>query len=401
MDKKKILICSHTMIIGGVERSLIDLLNNIDYSNFDVDLFLYRHIGEWMDEIPSSVNLLPEIPEYACLYKSFSEIKTISDFKVFFGRMTGKLLSYIYSKRMKYKSSFVQMEYSHKYTKKFMPKISPDKNYDLAISFLTPHYFVAEKVSAKNKIAWIHTDYSNEDYNINIESEYKMWSQYDYIASISDKCTAGFLTKFPSLENKIIKVENCLSRDNIKRRADEYLPAEYSDDYINILSVGRYSMAKNFDNVPEICKIIRENGFNVKWYLLGFGGCEDIIKHKISENGMEDYVVLLGKRDNPYPYIKNCDVYIQPSRYEGKCVAVREAQILNKPVIITNYMTANSQLRNGYDGVIVPMNNELCAKAVCDVLSDEDLLHTISENTKANDYTNVSELNKLYRIMDR
>lgn len=397
--KKKILICSHTLIIGGVERSLIDLLNCIDYENHDVDLFLYRHIGEWMNEIPKEVNLLPEIPEYACLYKSFSEIHKFSEYKVYLGRAIGKYLSMIYSSIKRFPQSFVGIEYSHKYTKIFMPKISPSTKYDLAISFLTPHYFVAEKVNANKKIAWIHTDYSDKNFNVNIKSELKMWSKYDNIASISDECTKGFLIKFPQLKDKIIKVENCLSSKVIIEKSKEYLPSEYSDENINILSVGRYSMAKNFDNVPEICKKVREAGYNIKWFLLGYGSCENLIIEKIKEFQMENKVILLGKRENPYPYIKNCDIYIQPSRYEGKCVAAREAQILNKPVIITNYATANSQLKDGYDGVIVPMDNEGCAQGIVDVIKNKELQRKLIENTKTVDYTNSSELQKIYDLI--
>lgn len=398
--KKKILICSHTLNIGGAERSLIDLLNCIDYEKYDVDLFLYRHIGEWMSEIPNQVNLLDEVEEYSCLYKSFSEIHTFGGYKVFLGRAVGKYLSIAYSKRKKFPQSFVGIEYSHKYTKPFMPKICPETEYDMAISFLIPHYFVTDKVRAKVKVAWIHTDYSNENFNVNIKSELKMWNKYDKIAAVSDECAVGFLSKFPQLEDKIIKVENCLSVEAVSRKSEEYIPQEFAKDSINILSVGRYSMEKNFDNVPEICSIIRDNGFNVKWFLLGYGSCEQIIRDKIKKFGMEDYVILLGKRDNPYPYIKNCDLYIQPSRYEGKCVSVREAQMLNKPVIITAYATSKSQLKDGYDGVIVPMDNKDCADGICSVLSDEALIKRIIENTKNVDYSNKSELEKLYALMN-
>lgn len=397
--KKKILICSHTLNIGGAERSLIDLLNCIDHENYDVDLFLYRHIGEWMNEIPKEVNLLPEIPEYACLYKSFSEIYKFCEYKVFVGRAVGRYLSMAYSRIKKFPQSFVGIEYSHKYTKIFMPKIAPDTKYDLAISFLIPHYFVTEKVNADKKIAWIHTDYSDKNFNVNIKSELKMWAKYDYIASISDECTKGFLTKFPQLRDKIIKVENCLSPKIIIKKSNEYLPSEYSDENIIILSVGRYSMAKNFDNVPEICKKVREAGYNIKWFLLGYGGCENLIVEKIKEFQMEDYVILLGKRDNPYPYIKNCDIYIQPSRYEGKCVSVREAQMLNKPVIITNYATSKSQLTDGFDGIIVPMDNDGCAQGIIDVIKNKELQKKLIENTKATNYSNESEIEKLYKLI--
>ena len=141
-------------------------------------------------------------------------------------------------------------------------------------------------------------------------------------------------------------------------------------------------------------------GLNIKWYIIGYGGDEEKIIQNIKKNHMEDYVILLGKKTNPYPYIKACNVYVQPSRYEGKCVSVREAQILNKPVIITNYATAKNQLVNGYDGMIVPLENEKCALGIYNVLTNKDLLHTISENTYKSDYSNYDSINDLINLIN-
>ena len=114
---------------------------------------------------------------------------------------------------------------------------------------------------------------------------------------------------------------------------------------------------------------------------------------------MEEYVVLLGKRTNPYPYMKACDIYAQPSRYEGKSVTVREAQMLRKPVVITNYATAKSQIENGVDGVIVPVDNEGCAKGIADFLRNTQLQNDIISYLHDHDYGNVDEVEKVYRIV--
>ena len=168
---------------------------------------------------------------------------------------------------------------------------------------------------------------------------------------------------------------------------------------VSLLTIGRFSPQKKMDEIPQICKRIRESGIDAKWYLIGFGGDEVLIRQRIAEAGAEDYVIILGKKENPYPYIKACDIYVQPSRYEGKSVAVREAQILGKPVIITNYATAASQLKDGVDGVIVPMDIDACADGIIKVIKDKRLQETLIENTKKTDYTNASEINKLYSIV--
>ena len=168
-----------------------------------------------------------------------------------------------------------------------------------------------------------------------------------------------------------------------------------------MLSIGRYCTAKNFDNVPDICSRLVSAGLNVKWYLIGYGGDEELIRQKILEAGMEEHVILLGKKENPYPYIKACDLYVQPSRYEGKCVTVREAQMLGKPVVITRYATSASQLEEGVDGVIVPMDNEGCAEGIAVLLRNPEEMARLSDCCQQRDYTNAAEIGKLYALTEK
>lgn len=397
--KKQILIVNHALELGGAERSLIGLLSALDSEEYDIDLFLLRHEGELLKEVPVYINLLPSIPAYTVLARPMIDTLKEGHILLTVARLVGKFLAKQYDKRMQYSESGVALEYSHKYTAPLMPMIQPEKEYDLAISFLTPHYFVVDKVKAKKKIAWIHTDYSLVQ--VNRESELKMWNQYDVIASISEKVTESFLQNFPTLENKVQVIENILPEAYIRSLSNvEIDESEMKENGINLLSIGRYCHAKNFDNVPEICKHLVNKGMDVYWYIIGFGSGEELIKNKIKEFGMEERVILLGKKENPYPYIKNCDLYVQPSRYEGKCVAVREAQMLGKPVVITDYPTSKSQLEVGVDGIIVPMENQLCAYGIAELLNDSEKMNELSENCKKRDYSNSSEVEKIYQLME-
>lgn len=395
--KKKIFIFSHAMEIGGAERALLGLLNSIDYSKYEVDLFLLKHSGELMPLIPKQVNLLPEISQYSAIMKPMVLALKEGQIKVVLGRLCGKLKAKLYDIKHTLNRSAVAIEYSHKHTVKYLPRVN-NGHYDIAISFLTPHYIVSEKVNADKKIAWIHTDYSTIE--LDVKSELAMWSKFDNIVSISDDVTRAFLSTFPSLENKIVKIENILSKDFIEEQADLFnVENEMTDDSVKLLSIGRFCEAKNFDNVPEIASIIKSKGVDFKWYIIGYGADENLIKSKIAQYNMEDTVIILDKKENPYPYIKACDIYVQPSRYEGKCVAVREAQILNKPVIITNYASSKSQLQDGFDGIIVPMDNQGCADGIVKVIDDKDLQNQLIENTKKTDYTNSKEIEKLYKLI--
>lgn len=395
---KKILLVSHAMEIGGAERALLGLLENVDTSRYQVDLFLLRHEGELLSLIPEKINLLPEIPEYTVLARPMKQTLKEDFVRLTLARAYGKWKAKQFDRKHGYSEAYTALEYSHKYTKSFMPPIMAGTEYDLAISFLTPHYFVAEKVRAKKRIAWIHTDYSFVQ--IDTESERKMWAPYDHIASISEDVTKGFLTKFLSLADKVVLIENILPKTLIEKQAqDEPDTPISSSDRMSLLSVGRFSYPKNFDNVPDICRRLVELGCDVNWYLIGYGQDEALIRQKIEEAGMQDRVIILGKKENPYPYIKACDLYVQPSRYEGKCVAVREAQMLGKPVVITDYPTAGSQLENGVDGVVVPLDNEKCAEGIANLLSDPKRIQMLIENCRNRDYTNSAEIRKLEKLL--
>lgn len=395
---KKILIISHAMEIGGAERALLGLLNSLDYSKYQVDLFLCRHQGDLYKQIPKQVNILPE-NKAKYLAVPIIDLLKQREFKVFYGRMKSKLLSKRKVRKLRLNNdNQVELTYSHKYTYKYFDFINKDTTYDLAISFLTPHYICLNKCSAKKKIAWIHTDYSTID--IDVETELAMWNGYDYVTSISDNCTDSFLSKFPTLKDKIVRIDNIITNQMIEDQSNEFIPNDLpqKEGYL-LCSIGRFTNAKNFDNVPEICKFILEKGINVKWYLIGFGGDEQLIRNKVQEYNMQEHVFILGKKTNPYPYIKACDFYIQPSRYEGKAVTVREAQILCKPVVITDFPTSKSQLIDGYDGVIVPMDNTGCAKGIVDFIRNKELQEKIINNLKNNDYSNSKEVEKIYRIV--
>lgn len=395
---KKIIIVSHAMEIGGAERALLGLLNSFDYSNYEVDLFLMRQEGELFKFIPKEVNLLT-INQARCLAVPMKSLFFKHATKMLYGRLKAK---YLARKRVNKlglkKENQVELTYSHKYTWKYIDDINPNITYDLAISFLTPHYICMNRVKAKKKIAWIHTDYSTID--IDVETELSMWKGYDYIASISENVTETFLKKFPTLQDKIIRIDNIVTSNMVEQQADEAIDSEFEQEkHLKLLSIGRFSYQKNFDNVPEICRFILKSGLNVKWYLLGFGGDEQLIRENIGKYGMKDKVIILGKKDNPYPYIKNCDIYVQPSRYEGKAVTVREAQILHKPIIITDFPTARSQVEDGYDGVIVPLDNEGCADGIVRVIKDRALKNQLIENMKKTEYSNENEIEKIYRLM--
>jgi glycosyltransferase involved in cell wall biosynthesis len=394
---KKILIIQSTMELGGAESSLLGLLDALDRKKFDVSLFLYSHEGELLPYINPEIHFLPEIREYKELLLPVEKNFRDGFWKIGVARCFAKLRSWASKGPLHMSHNYKQ--YFHKLCMPYLPAIPG--NYDLAISFNDPHYIIGMKATARIKMAWFHTDASRIDYCDDIEKE--MWGMSDYVVNVSKSCKKAFDEKHPYLSNRSIVIENILSSTFVKKQSEAMNVSGEMDvdgSCVKILSIGRFTFQKRFDEVPELTKLIRDSGINVNWYLIGYGGDEALIRQKIKEAGMQEYVIILGKKENPYPYIKACDIYIQPSRYEGKSVAVREAQILNKPVIITNYATASNQLEDGIDGVIVPMDTEACAKGIMEVIRDKNLQQRLIDNTKKKDYTNAHEVKKIYQLME-
>ena len=386
MKKKKMLVVMPSaMDLGGVERSLIGLLETIDPEKYSVDLFIYGHHGPLFVQIPANVNLLPEVKELAYLRESFGEKLRHGCFVSALLRMKDAALQK-FGKRVNYDKTWAVV------MRICAPRLK--KQYDLALGFFLPFDFLSEKVDAKVKLGWIHTDYSSE--KADWDSLLNQYNKVDYIIAVSQKCGNVFAEKFPQLRSQIRIIENILPEKLIRQQAlEEIHDMPRVADETLLLSVGRFSHAKNFDNVPWICKKLLEAGVHVKWYLIGYGPDENLIRSNIIQAGMEEHVIVLGKRQNPYPYIAACDLYVQPSRYEGKAVTVREAQMLGKPVVITRYATSSSQLEDGVDGLIVPMDNEGCAEGIAALLADSVKMECFAKECAARDYANVAEIEKI------
>ncbi|MBD2872039.1 glycosyltransferase [Paenibacillus arenilitoris] len=396
---RNVLVASYDMEVGGVERSLAGMLDQFDYASHAVDLMLYRHQGDFMPLLSGNVNLLGEVAEYATFRKSIGE--TLRDRQLPIG--IARVLSRVHArllgswKRIA-EPGYIQQQLMWKYALPFLPKTETE--YDVAISYLWPHYYVAEKVKAGKKVAWIHTDFSTVE--TNRAMDLKMWNKFDHIIAVSDACKASFLAKYGSLSAKVTVIENIMSPEFVKGMAAENDPdnAMKADKRFKLLTVARLSHAKGIDQAVKACKHLADRGYDrIAWYVVGYGGDEGMIRELIAQYGLEERFILLGKQTNPYPFIRECDLYVQPSRYEGKAVTVTEAKILGKPIVITDYATSASQVVDGVDGVICELSPEGIARAVERLYHDEELRKRLARYLDGQDYGNGGELDKLYQLL--
>lgn len=396
---KKVLISSFDMEIGGVERSLISMLDSFDYEKYVVDLMLYKHQGEFLNLIHDKVNLLDEVPQYTTFRKSISETFKDKQCSIGVARILSKINAEIMGKVKKISEpGYYQMQLMWKYSFPFLPKVNEE--YDVAISYLWPHDFIAYKVKAKKKIAWIHTDYSIIEPHRDLDL--KIWNKFDHIIAVSEACKNSFLKKYNELENKVTVIENITSPAFIREMAKVEIDSKIvTDDRFKIVTVARLSHAKGIDNAVQSLKLLKDRGYkDIAWYVVGYGGDEGMIKELIQNLKLENEFILLGKQTNPYPYMQAADLYVQPSRYEGKAVTVVEAQILSKPVLITDYTTARSQVRDGIDGCITELSVEGIGDGIEKLYRDSGVRNKLVNHCLKMDYSNDYELDKLYQLIN-
>lgn len=385
------------MEIGGAERALLGLLDSFDYDRFDVDLLLCAHTGDFLPLVNSRVNLLQYDKRFDFFTCPISKLIKNGQWRKAIYRILAKQKEKIRSQQMgKPHSVWHAQQIIHQYISPCLPDIN--KQYDLAINFLGIPSILTCHVKSAVKMAWIHTDYSKVVADPDIDRFY--WDKVDWIVNVSDECKHVFDSYYPEYEHKSIVIENILNTELTKKLALENVNLPFKEDCLNLLSIGRFGEAKNFETIPYYCHQMVSNGLrNFKWYIIGYGGGEQLIRDNISKYDVADHVEILGKRVNPYPYIAKCDVYLQPSRFEGKAVTVREAQMRGKPVVVTNYDTATSQINNGIDGIILPMDKDEFSSGLIDILAEQSSLSKVSTYCQSHTFGNESEIEKIYSLI--
>ena len=367
---KKLLFVNISLYNGGAEKSLVNLLNEIPVGLYEIDLMLFRPEGMFIKQVPNHVNIVDTPKELKRLY-SFSFMKLIAT-----------IISRIFSSNGADAAGF-RWKYFYSRIVKQM-----SKEYDVAIAYMSGEatYFIDEKVNAKRKLTWVHNDYKQAGFSDKYDREH--FRNMDAVVTISDACLDVLNDVFPELSNKTYNIANITSSALTRKRADEFEPLEYSDDEKTLLSIGRLNEQKGFDMAIRAAALLKERGIQVKWYVIGDGSLKKELTSQIKKYGVEDCFRLLGTRENPYPYIKHCTVFVQTSRYEGKSVVLDEAKILAKPIVVTAYPTVNDQIKNDLEGIVVPISAEGIADGIQKMLADDDLRNGFQKYLAGREYGN-------------
>lgn len=398
MDKPRIriLIVSAGMRIGGVERGLLGLLEALGPDRYEISLFLNSHDGDLMRLLPSWVRLLKPIPAYAEIDRPIRQV-LFSSPGIAFARLASKFVTAL--KRVCGVEGDL-LARSVRYCLPFLPPVPGE--YDVAFGFLTPHDVVLRKVAAPRKLGWIHTDYSHEPCDVPFEAP--TWLALDALVAVTDGAGRAFERRFSLPAGKVQTVKNVLPAAFIRSQAaacDVSAEMPMADGALRIFSAGRLAAAKGFDLAVEAADVLSKRQLNFRWYVAGSGVEEARLRRMIAERGLQSRFFLLGDRTNPYPYMSACDIYVQPSRYEGFGIAVREAQILGRPVVITDYSIARDQVEHGVDGWVCAVTPSGLADAIALLGSDSSLRERLSSATRQRDYTNAQEIARLELLLAR
>lgn len=388
--KKKLLIVMTTLYNGGAERSLVNLLTELPSDKYEVDLLLFKREGMFVSQVPSNVNFL-ETP--SGLKKMYGPLKNAG--LMIPWKLAANVISRIAVRKDREQRYF---RWKHFYSK-CVEKVP--KHYDVALSYVSGEvmYFVDEMVDADKKIVWIHNDYRSAGHPK--QKDYPYFERMSGIVSISEACVDILKEEFPAFKDKIYMLENITSSIVVRNRAEEFYPSEYDENGSNILSIGRLSTQKGFDMAIDAAAVMKSKGVTFKWFVIGNGELESELKQRIEKNGVEDCFILLGPRENPYPYIKHCTVFAQTSRFEGKSVVLDEAKILGAPILATNYPTVCDQLTDQVSGKIVKMDAEHIAEGLSEMLDNEDFRKKLSDYLTSREWGNQKEIEKYMELIDK
>lgn len=393
MRKKKILFVIESLTAAGAEKSLVTFLSVLDKEKYEIDLQLFAYGGEFEKYLPNEVNLLLPLGYTQFVNKSIWRQLLTFDLQKIISRWT-----YSFSIRKKGLRHKDRARLFWKYVSNCIPR--SEINYDIAVAYAQdlPTLYVVDKVTASKKLAWVNVRYVPEGINY---SYYKsFYSKIDYIVAVSDSAYDEFSVVYPCFKNKMRVIKDMLDASFITKMSLEKQKVEYDKSIPVVLTVARLNKPqKGYDITLEACRILRDRGVKFRWYALGSGEYRAEMEIYIQKHHLEDVFIFLGTTPNPYPYIKNCTLYVQTSRHEGYGLSIAEARILNKPVVTTEFDAVWMQMVQGENGLVVPQDPVAVADAIERLLNDRQLYDHIVACQQQEKKGNTEEIEKFYQLI--
>ncbi len=391
---KKILIAMKNMNIGGVEKSLISLLNQMDPQKYEVDLLLLEDYGGFMDYIPSWVNII--ICKDYCLFKDEVNLPPLSVVINHFKK--GNIMRAV-SLAAGYLKTKITNNSIYYYKTVFKKVAVLEKKYDIAVSYTSIisylNWYVIYHVKADKKIGWIHFEI---DKMVSPNNSFFLYlhKNLNKIYIVTEQSYNIFINQFPELKHLCEVKHIFIDKSTIERQSETGPTFTDYFDGVRIFTIGRLTWQKGIDAAVEICRRLKDSGFNIRWYDCGEGSQREVFEKLIEENNLKQDFVLLGNQQNPYGYLKDCDLYVQPSRYEGYCIAVNEARIFSKPIIATDFAGARDQLVDGVTGWIVPFDKNAIYDKIVWCITHKDEVAKVCRELSETSVCQKEEIDKIF-----
>ena len=400
---KNVLFVINTLGRAGTETAMLELLRHIDYRMYNISVYVLTNQGEMVKELPPTVHLLNR------KYRDCSVLTTSGRFRLLKGIIRKMFHRNALLKNMGYLCHhFFKMLFSGQVQwDKLLWRVISDgsevfpEEYDLAVAYLEggSTYYVANHVKAKRKVAFVHTDYNRAGYNRELDQN--CYSQMNWIFTASDEARKSFIAVYPEHAKRVSFFHNLINWDRIRSKAEQ--KGGFTDGYtgIRLLTVGRLIHEKALELSVQAMKLLKDEGIQARWYVLGEGEERATLSKLIRKLGLEQDFLLLGSTDNPYPYYKQADIYVHASRHEGKSIAIQEAMYLGCPVVLSDCSGNREQITNGVEGLMCDLTAESIAEHVKMLIQDESLRKRCSHAAAARIRTSEENVERLLNICDQ
>lgn len=400
--RKNILFVINTLSRAGAETALLELLPRfLAEPDWEVDLFVLLGQGELVVKVPEGVHLLNRSFTEESVLSAKGRLHLVATvLKAMVRRGTAfRLFPYLVS------NLFRMLKKGHVQKDKLLWRVVADgaprffKEYDLAVSYIEggSAYYVADHVKAKKKAVFIHIDYAMSGYDRKLDRD--CYLKFDKVFAVSSQTKESFLEAYPELSGKAYVFHNIVDQGAIREKA--LLPGGFSDEYdgVRILTVARLTKQKAFSVSIEAMKLLKEQGIRARWYVLGEGDERRALQQRIRELGLEDSFFLLGAVDNPYPYFRQADLYVHATAFEGKSIAIQEAQTLGCPIIVSDIESNRQQVEEGFDGLLTELTPAAIASAIKDLIWHPDKAKMLGENAARRAVSNEEDIKELLNLL--
>lgn len=398
---KKVLFVINTLGCAGAETALIELLKSLDEKEYELSLYVLMGQGEMIDKIPENVKLLNDhYCKDSVLSKQGKQAMMKTVWRSFWGNGN------VFGKFAYIVRTFSAMRRTGKFQPdKILWRVISDggqrfeETYDLAVAYLEggSTYYVADHVKAKKKAAFIHIDYESSGYTKGMDRN--CFDKMDRIFTVSDEVKKHFLNVYPKYQDKVKVFHNIINQDEIRRKAEEETGFEDHFDGVRLLTVGRLTYQKAYDITIDAMKLIKDRGYKVRWYILGEGSERPALEKKVKELGLEKEFLMPGAASDPFPYYKQADIYVHATRFEGKSIAIQEAQTLGCAIIASDCNGNREQIVQGKDGLLCQLDPESIAEAVISLVEDRDKRIRLENAAKEKDIVHKGEIKLLLELM--